>query len=317
MKNNRKGFISMSLIYTFFLLFVSMLVYILGYYTHSIGLLNTLKNDIKNNLQSSYNQTWDQKCYNLSNRLNCKLLFKEGGGTLIGNKDDITDFSTPVTTDDKGLYKTYETNSTTDYPTYFYRGDITNNFVAYGKDLNGLSQYWQVVRINGDGSIRLIYYGTSLSASLPTKIDNLAIFKQSLDIEDDPKIVTSNYCRNYVQIYSYVSQDQIFNCQNNIDDNYTSKIGYIGLNEAIAAGASNMVGLGYYNTGYYLYGGFPYETNNENLTFNNYTIIDANGELQLVNTPSMNYRPVISIAANLEVNNSTDNGSRDNPYRIE
>ena len=38
---------------------------------------------------------------------------------------------------------------------YYYRGNVTNNYVKFA------NFYWRIVRINGDGSIRLIYDGTS------------------------------------------------------------------------------------------------------------------------------------------------------------
>ena len=38
---------------------------------------------------------------------------------------------------------------------YYYRGNVTNNYVKFA------NFYWRIVRINGDGSIRMIYDGTS------------------------------------------------------------------------------------------------------------------------------------------------------------
>lgn len=56
---------------------------------------------------------------------------------------------------DKGLYQ-----GTDDYgTTYYYRGNVKNNIVKFA------GFYWQIVRINGDGSIRLIYDGTEKNAS--------------------------------------------------------------------------------------------------------------------------------------------------------
>ena len=54
---------------------------------------------------------------------------------------------------DNGLYKTVD-----DYgDTYYYRGKVDNNYVSFA------GYVWRIVRINGDGSIRLIYSGTSTS----------------------------------------------------------------------------------------------------------------------------------------------------------
>ena len=51
---------------------------------------------------------------------------------------------------DKGIYMADDDYGTT----YYYRGNILNNNVYFA------GFYWQIIRINGDGSIRLIYNGT-------------------------------------------------------------------------------------------------------------------------------------------------------------
>ena len=56
---------------------------------------------------------------------------------------------------DKGIYQ-----GTDDYgTTYYYRGNVKNNIVKFA------GFYWQIVRINGDGSIRLMYNGTEKNAT--------------------------------------------------------------------------------------------------------------------------------------------------------
>ena len=56
---------------------------------------------------------------------------------------------------DKGLYQ-----GTDDYgTTYYYRGNVKNNIVKFA------GFYWQIIRINGDGTIRLLYNGTEKNAS--------------------------------------------------------------------------------------------------------------------------------------------------------
>ena len=53
-----------------------------------------------------------------------------------------------------------------DYGTsYYYRGNVTNNYVKFG------DYYWRIIRINGDGSIRLIYDGTSAHANGESNAD--------------------------------------------------------------------------------------------------------------------------------------------------
>ena len=52
---------------------------------------------------------------------------------------------------DKGLYKSIDDFG----DTYYYRGNVNNNIVKFA------GYYWRVIRINGDGSIRLFYLGDS------------------------------------------------------------------------------------------------------------------------------------------------------------
>ena len=42
---------------------------------------------------------------------------------------------------------------------YYYRGNVTNNYVKFA------GFYWRIVRINGDGTVRVIYDGTSAHAN--------------------------------------------------------------------------------------------------------------------------------------------------------
>ncbi|MCI8498108.1 MAG: hypothetical protein HFG33_01760 [Bacilli bacterium] len=52
-------------------------------------------------------------------------------------------------TTDEGVYAMED-----DYGTsYYYRGAVTNNYVKFG------DFYWRIIRINGDGSLRIIYDG--------------------------------------------------------------------------------------------------------------------------------------------------------------
>ena len=61
---------------------------------------------------------------------------------------ELTETETEVDRSDKGLYFDSDDFGTT----YYYRGNVTNNYVEFG------GYYWKIVRINGDGSIRLAYY---------------------------------------------------------------------------------------------------------------------------------------------------------------
>ena len=56
---------------------------------------------------------------------------------------------------DKGLYPMED-----DYGiSYYYRGSVTNNYVYFA------GYYWRIIRINGDGSVRLLYAGETSDAT--------------------------------------------------------------------------------------------------------------------------------------------------------
>ena len=63
-----------------------------------------------------------------------------------------TDFSTTYTDVSIGtMYKAKENNT----DVYYFAGDARNNWVKFG------GYYWRIIRTNSDGSIRLLYHGTS------------------------------------------------------------------------------------------------------------------------------------------------------------
>ena len=55
---------------------------------------------------------------------------------------------------DKGLYTMEDVYRTS----YYYRGSVTNNYVLFG------GYYWRIIRLNGDGSVRLLYAGETFDA---------------------------------------------------------------------------------------------------------------------------------------------------------
>ena len=50
---------------------------------------------------------------------------------------------------------------------YYYRGNVSNNYVKFA------DKYWRILRINGDGSIRLIYDGTSIHKNSESSEDRI------------------------------------------------------------------------------------------------------------------------------------------------
>ena len=115
------------------------------------------------------------------------LLKSTGASSVAEAKSQIEsktkpDFSTVTTASDKGMYSAKDDLGTS----YYFRGAVDNNWVKYGKytkDMyncnngtisatdtgnsctkiasSGDDIYWRIIRINGDGSIRMIYSGVT------------------------------------------------------------------------------------------------------------------------------------------------------------
>ena len=87
-----------------------------------------------------------------------------------GGKDAIEAKGTPnfsvVATTNEGMYAADDDyTATTGMKSYYFRGAVNNNWVKFGKDSSGNYMYWRIIRINGDGSIRMIYSGTTAPTS--------------------------------------------------------------------------------------------------------------------------------------------------------
>ena len=98
-------------------------------------------------------------------------------------------FNIPTADGEGKLYKTADDLG----DSYYFRGDVTNNYVQFGayatgSTVNGTtynsetSMYWRIVRINGDGTIRLAYDGTAKVENGTTH--NTIIGKASYNAED-------------------------------------------------------------------------------------------------------------------------------------
>ena len=71
-----------------------------------------------------------------------------------------------VATTDEGVYKV--SDGMYGGYSYYWRGAVTNNYVKFG------GFCWRIIRINGDGSIRMIYDGTTCHANGTSTADSIA-----------------------------------------------------------------------------------------------------------------------------------------------
>ena len=77
---------------------------------------------------------------------------------------------------------------------YYFRGNVTNNYAKFA------DKYWRIVRINGDGTVRVIYDGTEAHAN----------GESSSDRQIGTSAFNSNYDDNMYVGYMYGEKDEIF-----------------------------------------------------------------------------------------------------------
>lgn len=114
-------------------------------------------------------------------------IYFDGGVTEPTIVDDIiarsngvrTKFDEAATTDE-GIFEMED-----DYGTsYYYRGAVENNYVKFA------DYYWRIIRVNGDGSLRIMYDGTSAHANGEVSEDRVTHTNQAYNTKSaDAKYV--------------------------------------------------------------------------------------------------------------------------------
>ena len=151
--------------------------YIDGVISRNMPLQNTgyTLDEAKSNCNNGVIPTWDNASWEAkvnhknysattNTRTKCTLYFNKTAKTVktaLGNievNNYTPDFTKSACDDstceshEKGIYETTDTDGN---PTYYYRGSVENNYVKFA------GYYWRIIRINSNGSIRMIYDGTS------------------------------------------------------------------------------------------------------------------------------------------------------------
>ena len=120
-----------------------------------------------------------------------------------GGMDSITElpnsaFESVTTASDKGMYKAQDDLGTS----FYYRGAVDNNWIKFGKDSSNNDIYWRIIRINGDGSIRMIYTGTTA----PTESSKVVMTGEGTQIGESA-FNSSDKKSEYVG-YQYIEGEQ-------------------------------------------------------------------------------------------------------------
>ena len=243
-----------------------------------------------------------------------------------------------VATSSEGLIETQNDTAST----YYFRGSVTNNYVKFANVM------FRIVRINEDGSVRLIT-DNLLDDKAPYKkavpniedagnvILSTSTIKETLNdfynntLSDYQKyVVDSNFCSENTY-YIEEENKKLFTSYNRIINETTaslscsgtleqSKVGLLSIDEAIYAGASKN-GT---NTSYYLYNPNITSTwwtlTGSQVLLNNNAVdnfaIGITGEIlsETKITSNQGIRPVISLDKTVSASGS---GTYEDPYVIE
>lgn len=241
----------------------------------------------------------------------------------------LTEVGESVATEDEGLIADIDDAGTT----YYFRGANNKNYVSFA------GYTWRIVRINGDGTVKLILnniidtvqsfykntddgFNTYNKSNVKTYLTSWYDYNLS---EYDNYISLDKYCNDYntTNDTDYVYSSYVRNITNKIPTfnclgkNIGLKIGLLTADEAIYAGALYQNS----NTSYYLYNKdipsawWTMTPATGSSTSLNPFIINTNGALDnnVVGNYNRGVRPVINIIKEVEVSGS---GRVDSPYEI-
>ena len=213
-----------------------------------------------------------------------------------------------------------------DGATYYFRGAVDNNYVSFANLI------WRIVRINGDGTVRLVLnetidtlstYNTEETNFKETALyDSLETFYENNLNYYEKNIANSKFCSetsitdNKYNAYTRIITNEIptFNC---LGTSFISRIGTLTVDEIVYAGAL----YDEENTNYYLY-----NSEIENLWWTSSLarkddssiypfLVSPNGSLteSVASTLYRGVRPVINLSRNTKVSGT---GTLTDPYTV-
>ncbi len=247
--------------------------------------------------------------------------------------------------DESGLYRSTATN--TGKPTYYFRGDVENNYVYFA----GFT--WRIIRINEDGTVRLImqdginnnqdyqfnsnylgynnmYYTNSYSANGIMKIlEDWYAANIANDLNYSDKIMTGDYYCEQAKVkwdeswtsgnadmLQYDKYNPTFKCEKDGNEKgiVNASVGLVTYDEMVFAGGYK----GFKNDQYFLYNATSYWTMSPSGGINNYAGdwgMMEDGDFYSYGTSGLHsIRPVINLKADVM---ATGEGTSANPYIIQ
>jgi len=242
------------------------------------------------------------------------------------SESSLTKAGSEIAIEDEGLIKSYDDIGVS----YYFRGNVLNNYVSFGNLL------WRIVRINGDGTVRLVLDGVTdgLANYYNEEVESFAYNKSTMKVYLDDwyelyltdytdYIANTKFCNDigYDDLYTYNSYTRIvtnkipsLNC---LGSSFSSNIGTLTIDEVVLAGAtSTEENLSYYlhneniKDVWYTMSGAKGDTSSINMF-----MIDQNGNIKTDINGNLyrNIRPVINLVKNIEM---AGTGTNLDPYRM-
>ena len=222
-----------------------------------------------------------------------------GGANVLKNNTVINDTDYTKTTQD-GLYYLKRNNEEN---TFYFRGTNVNNNITFA------NKEWKIVRINKDGSIKLVLndsIGTSTYNNIDTTLNTW--YNSNIKGSDYEKyVVQDNYCNDTTLSYKRVTSNKPkLKCNNTTKKN----IGILSVDEVMLSNATynSTTKTSYLDSSINTYTLTPAQTNNDVFAFG------GTKQISIVNkTDTLGIRPSITITKDA---NLSGEGSTSNKYKV-
>ena len=222
-----------------------------------------------------------------------------GGVNVLKNNTVINDTDYTKTTQD-GLYYLKRNNEEN---TFYFRGTNVNNNITFA------NKEWKIVRINKDGSIKLVLndsIGTSTYNNIDTTLNTW--YNSNIKGSDYEKyVVQDNYCNDTTLSYKRVTSNKPkLKCNNTTKKN----IGILSVDEVMLSNATynSTTKTSYLDSSINTYTLTPAQTNNDVFAFG------GTKQISIVNkNDTLGIRPSITITKDA---NLSGEGSTSNKYKV-
>lgn len=176
---NKKGFISMTLVYSFLIIFLFLLLAILRIYNENNKFLMTIDEMVNDDLENIR-----------LTRSNLITIILQDNVPFDSSKIDVNTIAGGDTGNGNGLYYiedssvTDENNDGLTSRIYYFRGNVNNNFVL----IKNNKTCWRIVRTNETGGIRIVYYGKADDNNKCSE-SNPLMLREGVDSPETPKLI--------------------------------------------------------------------------------------------------------------------------------